>query len=200
MTNSLLLKTANKCVFSWTMVNLSIAMQRLTRGDPVFKETHILDDQGHHQRSHGPHGGGRGMMPFLESTHQSSYLFAVAAAMPQPFIIQNKYLVQPLSRKCLNLWNLGHTEYLCNGSISSWTQQCVCMYVPLKKMYCTRQWRKPQDGKHIGEVGSCEWWMAERTHQWIEKWLEAAECSCSCNCSCDVIVVGVVDDVQWRVV
>ena len=36
-------------------------------------------------------------------------------------------------------------------------------------MYRTRQWRKFQDGKHVGEVGSCKWWMAEPTHQWIKK-------------------------------
>ena len=36
--------------------------------------------------------------------------------------------------------------------------------------------------------------MAERTHQWIQKWLEAEQCSssCSCDCSCDVIVLVVV--------
>ena len=33
--------------------------------------------------------------------------------------------------------------------------------------------------------------MAERPHQWIEKWLEAAQGSCSCNGCCNVIVVVV---------
>ena len=31
-----------------------------------------------------------------------------------------------------------------------------------------------KDRKPVGEVRSCESWMAERPHQWIEKWLEAA--------------------------
>ena len=29
-----------------------------------------------------------------------------------------------------------------------------------------------EDRKPIGEVGCCESWMAERTHWWIERWLE----------------------------
>ena len=31
-----------------------------------------------------------------------------------------------------------------------------------------------KDRKPVREVRSCESWMAERLHQWIEKWLEAA--------------------------
>ena len=34
------------------------------------------------------------------------------------------------------------------------------------------RWRKFHNRKPIGEVGCCESWMAERTHWWIERWLE----------------------------
>ena len=47
--------------------------------------------------------------------------------------------------------------------------------------------------KPIGEVGCCKYRMAERTHWWTDKCLEAAQWiwSCSCNnCSCSCSGIG----------
>ena len=38
-----------------------------------------------------------------------------------------------------------------------------------------------KDRKPIGEVRCCESWMAEQTHWWTDKWLEAAQWSCNCS-------------------
>ena len=63
-------------------------------------------------------------------------------------------------------------------------------------MYRTRRWRKFQRWETYRiEVGCCDWWIAERTHWWTDRWLEAAQSSWSCSCT--VIVVVVVVEGHW---
>ena len=57
--------------------------------------------------------------------------------------------------------------------------------IPIRKYIpvCTAQGGSGsfEDRKPIGEVRCCESWMAEQTHWWIEKWLEATQWSCYCG-------------------
>ena len=66
------------------------------------------------------------------------------------------------------------------------------------------------DRKPKGEVGCCQLWIAERTHWWTDKWLEAAQSSWSCSCNFswnaivvlwrDVSVVGPLIYFRWAII